>query len=222
MVNIYMKNDIYIIGSGGFAKEVTFLIEEINKVNNDEWNISGYIDEESKRGFVNGKYAVTLTDEEIVESKKTTFVANGIGNPKKKKKIINKLKLNENMVFPNLIHPSFIGDLDKISFGEGNIITANNIFTTDIKIGSFNIFNLSCTLGHDATIGDFNVFNPTVNLSGGIKVSNTNLIGTGVQILQYIEFLADEIIIGAGAVVSKSIREPGTYVGIPAKKLEKK
>ena len=36
--------DIVIIGAGGFGREVAWLIEDINKVNN-EWNIVGFVDD---------------------------------------------------------------------------------------------------------------------------------------------------------------------------------
>ena len=45
------------------------------------------------------------------------------------------------------------------------------------------------------------------------------LVGTGAQILQGLT-ICDDTIIGAGAVVTKDILEPGTYVGIPAKKIK--
>jgi len=217
-----MKKEIFIIGSGGFAKEVAFLIEDINKSHKDEWIIRGFVNSQEKLGTQNGKYSVVTTDDEISNSQENIFVALGIGEPNLSKKIITKFKSNKNISFPNLLHPNFIGDIDGFKMGEGNIITSGNIFTTDIIIGSFNIFNLGCTLGHDAVIGDFNIFNPSVNLSGGVKISNQNLIGTGAQILQNITFECDRVIIGAGAVLSKNINEPGVYIGIPAKKRDEK
>ena len=64
-----------------------------------------------------------------------------------------------------------VGDWEQIKIGEGNIICAGNIFTTDIEIGSFNVFNLDCTVGHDTVIGSYNIINPSVNISGGVKIT---------------------------------------------------
>ena len=36
--------DIYIVGAGGFGREVLWLIQRINNVNL-EWNIKGFIDD---------------------------------------------------------------------------------------------------------------------------------------------------------------------------------
>lgn len=210
-----MIKDIYILGSGGFAKEVAFLLESQNKYKRI-WNIVGYVDKPDLLGTNNGKYYVTTTENELIELKREINIAIGIGKPTIVKRIIEMLKQNNFIKFPNIIHSSVIADWNAIKIGEGNIITANNVFTTDISIGSFNIFNLSCTLGHDSTIGNFNVFNPTVNLSGGLKIGDANLIGTGAQVLQYLE-IGNNITLGAGSVATKSLIEEGIYVGIPAK-----
>jgi len=211
---------ILIIGSGGFAKEVAFLIEDINK-SKQEWDFLGYIDQSAEIGSQNGKYKVYEHDDWLMKIDFEIHVVFGIGNPQTVKKVHEKLSMNTNIKFPNLVHPNVIGDWERIKTGQGNIICAGNIFTTDIEFGSFNIFNLDCTIGHDTMIGNFNVFNPSVNLSGGLNIADECLIGTGAQILQY-KKIVSQAIVGAGAVVTKDLLEPGIYVGSPAKKLEKK
>ncbi|MBJ05266.1 MAG: transferase [Flavobacteriales bacterium] len=210
-----MKN-IVIIGSGGFAKEVAFLIDEINKVNKI-WNILGYID--SDIGKYNGKYSVFQNDEWLITTKKPINVAFGIGSPILLKNLSDKFIKNKNLCFPNIIHHNVIADWEKIDIGRGNIICSSNIFTTDIKIGSFNVFNLNTTLGHDSCIGNYNIINPSVNLSGGVDIGHFNLIGTSATILQYVK-INNEIIIGANSLVNKNIVEKGVYVGAPCKKIK--
>lgn len=208
--------EIVIIGSGGFAKEVAFLIEEINKLNKI-WSFLGFIDKEV--GKKNGKYSIINNDEWLIKLKNEMHVAIGVGDPKLIKKLSHKLAQNPCLKFPNIIHPNANGDWKMIELGMGNIVTSGINFTTDIQIGSFNVFNLSCTIGHDAIIGSYNVFNPTVNISGGVKMGDEVLIGTGAQILQYVK-ITDKTIVGAGSVVTRDITESGTYVGIPARKIK--
>jgi sugar O-acyltransferase (sialic acid O-acetyltransferase NeuD family) len=210
-----MKN-IVIIGSGGFAKEVAFLIEDINHKGN-EWNLLGFIDE--KVGEFNGKYKVYQNDDWLFSIKEEIFVVFGIGDPALVNKLVSKFKKNDNIKFPTIIHPNVVGDWEQIIIGEGNIICAGNIFTTDIQIGSFNIFNLDSTIGHDTVIGNYNVINPSVNISGGVVLEDKILVGTGVQILQYKKIISNTII-GAGALVTKDIIESGVYVGSPIKKIK--
>lgn len=208
---------IVVIGSGGFAKEVAFLIEDINK-KNKEWEFLGFIDQNSEIGSFNGKYQVYQHDKWLEEVDFELYVVFGIGTPNVVKKIVLALSENSSIKFPNLIHPNVVGDWERIQLGQGNIVCAGNIFTTDIEIGSFNVFNLDCTIGHDTIIGDYNVINPSVNISGGVQIKGESLIGTGAQILQYLS-IVPEVIVGAGALVVKNIDEKGVYVGAPAKKL---
>lgn len=212
--------DIVIVGHGGFAKEVALLIDDINR-ERKTWNILGYIsDNTGNTGSPHGKYMVFNSDSWLEDLDREMHVSIGIGNPNVINKVRSRLSRNDNLIFPNIIHPRATIDRDRVMFGEGNIVCAGTIFTTDIVVGSFNIFNLSCTIGHDVVIGDCNVFNPTTNISGGVRISNEVLIGTGSQILQYLS-ICNESVIGAGAVVAKDIDEPGIYVGIPARKLNK-
>ena len=207
--------DIVILGSGGFAKEVAFLIEDINKIKK-EWNLLGYI--APNVSTKNGKYSVIGDDDWLIKQATPIYVAFGFGNPNLIEKLYKKLQSNKNLFFPNLIHPNVIGDWEKIEMGVGNIICASNTLTTDIKIGNFNVINLDCTIGHDTIIRNYNVINPSVNISGGVILNNNILIGTNATILQYHK-IESNVIIGASPLVTKDIVESGVYVGVPVKKI---
>ncbi len=220
METMNVKKDIVIVGHGGFAKELAFLIDEINR-QEATWNILGYISNNCEDvGTSHGKYKIYNSDDWLKKTDANINVILGIGDPKIINAVSSKLLKNKNLTFPNIIHPEVVRDEDRVIFGAGNIVCAGAIFTTDITVGSFNVFNLNCTVGHDSKIGDCNVFNPTVNISGGVDIGNKVLVGTGAQVLQYLS-VCDEVIIGAGAVVAKNVEGSGTYVGIPARKLSK-
>lgn len=205
----------YIIGSGGLAKEVLRLLLDTG----EKYPFKGFIDFNPKSGeiFADGNnYPVLdensfLTDSNINKENSAVFL--GIGDPKKSVEILHKYK---GFIFPNLIHPSFVGSSHSITFGQGNIITAGCIFTVDIKIGSFNIINLNTTIGHDTEVGNFNVMNPGVNVSGGVQIGNGILLGTNSTVLQYLK-IGDSSILGAGAVLTKDLEPNSLAVGIPAK-----
>ena len=213
-----MIKDIVIIGAGGLAKEVAFLIEEINK-EKMQWNILGFIDNNEKNvGVKLNDIPIIGTDDWLISQGKSMNIAFGIGYPNLIKKLSINYNKNSFFEFPNLIHPNVIGNWNNISLGDGNIICASNVFTTSIHIGSFNYFNFACTIAHDSIIGNYNIINPTTIISGGVKIEDEILLGTGSIILQY-NNVCSKCVIGAGSVVTKSILKPGTYLGTPAKKL---
>lgn len=56
-------------------------------------------------------------------------------------------------------------------------------------------------------------------LTAPVSIGNDCWIGSRVIILPGVS-ICDRVIVGAGSVVSKSIQEPGIYVGNPAKKIK--
>jgi sugar O-acyltransferase (sialic acid O-acetyltransferase NeuD family) len=214
--------DLFIIGSGGFAKEVAFVVFEINKQSN-EYNFSGFVDTAEDKFRNIGKVAYPIIPENEFlnnEAYANAAVAIGIGNPKIIEKVTSKFRSNKfSFLYPNIIHPNVLGHWDSIILGVGNIITANCVFTVDIIVGSFNIFNLSTTIGHDTKIGDYNVINPGVNISGGVKIGNKNLLGTNSTVLQYIS-IGDNSILGGTALLSKNLDSNWVAVGVPAKPIK--
>ena len=202
-----IKN-IVIVGKGGFAKEVKWLIDRINQ-NTKEWNFLGFIDQRADAENVVGD------DDFVANMHEELSVVLAIGNSKLRNSIYKKYKENKHLNFPNLIDPS-VKMSESIYLGEGNIICANNVLTVDIVLGSFNIINLNCTVGHDVNIGSFNTINPNVSISGNITLKNYIEVGTGTKIIQG-KTVGDGVIIGAGSVVIHDISAENTVVGVPAK-----
>jgi sugar O-acyltransferase (sialic acid O-acetyltransferase NeuD family) len=208
--------DIVIFGTGGMAREVAFLIEEINSVS-PQWNFLGFVESNPERvGEQVGKYRVYCTDDELVSKKLAAAIA--IATPATIQKIAARFADYSNLDFPNLIHPNVLRDKSTFVLGRGNILCPGNIFMTDISIGSFNIFNFNCAYGHDVTIADYCVFNPGINMSGGVQIGSKCSIGAGATILQYLR-IGDDVTVGAGSVVTKDVAAGTTVVGIPAKPL---
>ena len=88
-------------------------------------------------------------------------------------------------------------------------------------MGKHVIINLSCTLGHDCIVNDYCTINPGVNISGKVVLKECVDVGTGTKIIQG-KNVCKNVTLGAGSVVVKDIKEPGIYVGVPAKKNQKK
>lgn len=203
--------DIVVIGAGGFGREVEWLIEDINKTDKS-WNFLGFIDENVRVGQKIGKSSV-IGDLSWFKTHKCHAIL-AIGNPLAKATTIEKIHAYE-LSFPILIHPSVIMS-SQVTLGEGSVICAGCILTTNILIGKHVIINLDCTIGHDAIIDDFSTVLPSVNISGFVKVGKKVSLGTGTQIIQNIE-VGENTIVGAGSVVVKSLPSHCTAVGVPAK-----
>ncbi|WP_423736753.1 acetyltransferase [Chitinophaga caseinilytica] len=204
---------IFILGSGGFAKEVYSLIHAIGG-----YVVEGFIDLSAREPVQLGPVSLPVFAESYLEElTEKPALAIGVGDPKLIQKLVSKFGADHE--FPNLLHPTVIGHFDDITFERGNIVTASCIFTISIKVGSFNIFNLNTTIGHDVVIGDCNVINPMVNISGGVTIGSGNLLGVNSTILQY-KTIGNGSVIGASSLVTKDVEDSVLVLGVPAVKLK--
>lgn len=207
---------IAIAGSGGFAREILTLIDDINQ-RQPTYEVVGFVDNDTSK-TIHG-YPVIGDDDYVNQIKEPLSVVIAVGEPHLKKKIRNKYT-NPLVKFPSLIHPSvLIGSKDTVCVGEGCVICAGCILTTDIKIKDFVTLNLMCTVGHDTEIDNYCSFMPSVNISGEVKVDEGVYVGTGAKIINQLE-IGNNTIIGAGAVVAKSLPADCTAVGVPAKPIK--
>jgi sugar O-acyltransferase (sialic acid O-acetyltransferase NeuD family) len=124
--------------------------------------------------------------------------------------------------FATLIHPNT--EISRwIEIGEGTVICAGNIITTNIKLGAHVQINLDCTIGHDAILGDYTTLAPGVHVSGWVHFGKRVYVGTGAVIINGTEdaplTIGDDAVIGAAACVVKPVPPGVTVVGVPAKPL---
>jgi sugar O-acyltransferase (sialic acid O-acetyltransferase NeuD family) len=209
--------DLYIIGAGGFGREVAWLVKRINDVE-PTWNLKGFIDDNTTlHGTLEDGYYVVGDCAYLAAIEQEVWVVCAVGAAKVRKKIIGKLK-SSNVKFATLIDPSVMRS-ERVTIGEGSIICAGTIITVDVSIGEHVIVNLDCTIGHDDTIRDFVTLYPSVNVSGNVIVGECTELGTGMQIIQG-KNIGKESIVGAGAVVVRDIPEKCTAVGSPAKPIK--
>lgn len=210
-----MKKKICIFGTGGFGKEVLCCLIDIYK--NEELNeIACFMvdDENYTTSSVLGIDVLRFSDfnPELYD----LFVA--VGDPVTRKKIVEKMP--NSTTYATIIHPSVI--LSKwVEIGEGSILTAGSILTCNIRLGKHSHLNLNTTIGHDCNFEDYFTTAPNVNISGNCNFGECVYFGTSSSVRQGIS-ICDNVTIGMGAVVVKSIVESGIYIGSPAKKLEKK
>lgn len=212
------KKEIVIVGSGGLAREVRWLIEECNK-KQEKWEILGWVSKE-RQGSVYDGLPILGDDEWLINHNSPIDVAVAIGDGKLRKKIVQILKCNRNITFPTIVAPSAEMS-DSVILGEGAIVTAKSVITVDIIIGSFFFCNLCCTVGHDCRFSDFVTLNPGAHLSGNVILEECVTIGTGANVIQGIT-VGKNTLIGAGAVVVNNIESDCTAVGVPARPLKKK
>jgi sugar O-acyltransferase (sialic acid O-acetyltransferase NeuD family) len=205
--------DIVIIGAGGFGKEVAWLIEQINRVN-QTWNLLGYVDDNKPVGTeINGTPILGPID--WLKDQKLSMVCS-ISQPTIRHQIVEAL-INTQNEFVTLIHPK-IEFSDSVTIGAGSLICEGAKFTVNISIGNHVIIYHDSIICHDTIINDYCTILPSVNISGNVHIDHMTTLGTGSKVIQNLK-IGSNVMIGAGSVVIRDIGDNLTAVGVPAKTL---
>lgn len=210
---------IAIYGAGGFAREVAWLVESCCDERCLYDPVCFIEDDESRWGTVlNGIPVVGL--EEAAAKYVDAEVVVAVGNPRTREALAAKAAA-AGLGFATLVHPR-VERSRWIQYGEGTIICAGCILTVNISLGRHVQINLDCTVGHDVIMGDYTTLAPGVHVSGWVHFGKRVYVGTGAVFINGTRekplAIGDDVIIGAGACVTKSI-ESGTWGGVPARNL---
>ncbi len=203
-----MKN-VIIIGAGGHAKVVADIIQ----CSGD--HVLGFLVSGTTDNTFLGK--PILGKDSDYDLYPDAYFVIAIGNANARERISSNMP---NAKWYTAIHPTaVISTLDTI-IGEGTVVMANAVINPCAHIGKHCIVNSTAVVEHDNNIDDFVHVSVGTKLAGSVTVGKRTWLGVGATISNGISICSD-CMIGAGAVVVKDIVEPGTYVGVPAKKLTK-
>lgn len=214
-----MENDcgIVFVGAGGHARSI---LEAMT----DTSNVLGYIDLKDCGGLrrKDGTVLERIGDDahdHLPDCAKNnrliiSLVAGATCSLDLRKRVIEKYK---GCKFATVVAPTaYVAD--DVTIDEGSTIMHHVFINCGSVVGKHAVLNTSAVIEHDCRMGD-NVFvGPGAVLCGGVTVGNNVFIGANATLKPCIN-ICDDVVIGLGAAVLDDITEPGTYVGIPAKKI---
>jgi acetyltransferase-like isoleucine patch superfamily enzyme len=178
-----------LIGAGGFANEV--------KAHMNDFDMICFVDDIYYQP--NDKNIKPLS--EFIPNEYEVLIA--IGDSAARAEIVSRLPI-ETKYF-TFIHSSAMIMGNDVEIGEGSIVCAGVIVTTNCKIGKHCHLNLLTT--------------PGVQISGNCVIGDRVYFGTHSSIRQKTKVCSD-VIIGLNAGVIKNIEESGTYIRTPTKKIK--
>ena len=191
----------------GFFEEIVELCEECG------YEILGYV-EDAPNG---SKYEFLGNDEYMMqeaERYKDIHLCLVPDNPKTRKRLYDKYH-NAGYEFETVISP--VAKVSKSAMiGEGCMVQAGCNVSASVHLGKCARLNCCANIMHDVWIDDFCVVAPSAVLLGQCRIQNGSYVGANATLLPNV--MIDGVIVGAGAVVTKSIRKK-TVVGIPAREI---
>lgn len=140
-----------------------------------------------------------------------------VGNQNIREKLLNEIE-QMGAKLPVIIDGSVtVGS--NVRIGVGTVILPGAVINYGARIGRGCIVNTGATVDHDGVLEDFVHLSPGVHLAGGVHIGARSWLGVASAVINHCSITAD-CMIGAGAIVCRDITEPGTYIGVPARKRE--
>lgn len=191
--------DVIIIGAGGHARVIADIVTAAGD------RVLGHLDDNAP---ALGKV------KDYVNYPNAHFII-GIGSAAVRQRIARQMA---GVQWYTAIHPTaVIGS--GVTIREGTAVMAHAVMNAGASIGAHCIVNTGAIVEHDNQIGDFAHISVGAKLAGTVTVGESSWIGIGAVVSNNLS-ICGGCMIGAGAVVVKSITEPGTYVGVPARRIQ--
>ena len=128
-------------------------------------------------------------------------------------KIIEPVNLYGCTLQDNVFVGPFVEIQNDVTIGERTRIQSHSFICSNVIIGA------DCFIGHGVMfINDKFIDRKLSKDFLPTKIGNKVYVGSNSSIMPVT--ICDDVVIGAGSVVTKNITESGTYVGNPARKLK--
>ena len=201
-----MKEKLVMIGAGGHGK----VCAEIAKLNGYQTVV--FLDDQATH---DAAAAGPTSDFMLYIPDYVFFVA--IGNAQTREAFVGKI-LDAGGTLVSLIHPHSTVSESAI-IGWGSVVMAGAVINPGAVLGNGVIINTCSSIDHDCSVGDFAHVSVGSHLCGTVTVGAHTWIGTGATVSNDVSICGD-CMIGAGTVVIRNIQEPGTYVGVPCRRIK--
>ncbi|APG60119.1 NeuD/PglB/VioB family sugar acetyltransferase [Christiangramia salexigens] len=203
-----MKNKVFLFGAGGHSRSVISLLRD------QGYDVLGIYDD-----------AFDKAKEEFIHSVKILGKIENYNYPNKiilsigdnhKREVIFRQK-RDRIYMGNISHSrSFI---DKsVILGRSNLIFGNTFINSNVEIADNNIINTGSIIEHEVIIGSNNHVSVGTIICGRSKIGDNCFLGAGSVINDSVS-ICNNVLIGSNSTVTRSIEEPGVYVGQPTRKI---
>lgn len=209
---------VAIVGAGGFGREVLTVLRSIDPDEAD-LKFAGFVSkDEPDSDLLHRARARWLGDDDtfLRDPCADAYVV-GIANPLQRQEIA-RLFDGSGLEAISLIHPSAVIGFD-VEIGRGAVVCAGAMITTNVRVGMHVHLDRLVNIGHDCVLKNFVTAHPGAIISGGVTVQQRSVIGAAACVLPRCRISSD-VVVGAGAVVTKDVQASTTVVGVPARSLE--
>lgn len=200
---------LILVGGGGHCRSVIDVIESVGYI------IEGILDLPSEVGNTILGYPVIGTDDRIPEFVNTCDFVITVGFVKDvslRVKLCDKVQSAGGHLATIVASTAYVSHHATVNYG--TVVMHHAFVNAGAIIGKNVIVNTFANIEHGVCIGDHSHISTGAMINGECIVGNRCFIGSQ-SVLNNCINICDDVIVGAGSMVRKSISFPGIYSGNP-------
>ena len=201
---------LLLIGGGGHCQSVIEVAESCGRT------IHGILDVPSEVGKEVLGYPVIGTDAEMahyVDTCEFVVTVGFIKDPALRIRLYNQVLENGGKLAILIAPTAYVSRHAQI--GKGTVVMHHAFVNAGAEVGENVILNTFCNVEHGVRIGHQCHISTGVMVNGDCNVGNNCFIGSQSVLANGVS-ICDDVLVGAGSFVRKSILKPGVYSGNPA------
>lgn len=201
---------LILIGGGGHCQSVIEVAESTGR------EILGILDLPEEVGKLVLGYPILGTDDQLTDYVKTCEFVITVGfikNPSLRIRLFNRVREAGGVLATLIAGTAYVSR--HASLGAGTVVMHHAFVNAGAVVGENVIINTFCNIEHGVSIGNQCHISTGTMVNGDCKIGNNCFIGSQSVLANGIS-VCDDVVVGAGSLVRKSIIKPGVYSGNPA------
>lgn len=209
---------LLIIGARGWGREVYQAISKTEEVKNGELVIKGFLDSKSDAfDGLRGNFPPIICSPEdyLIQPDDLFFVA--MGDPHWRKHYAELIESKGGRFYTYISPDAYV--LDTAVIGEGSFIPQWTSVSDNVILGKHVVLHAFAVIGHDSIVRDFGTLLSDAFVGGCCEIGECSQMSPKSMIIPH-KKIGDNVVVGAGSVVMRNVKDDISVFGNPAKKIE--
>lgn len=209
-------SELLLIAASGLAREVLATVRR-----SGQYDIVGFLDDDEELSGIDVDGAPVLGPISDAPDYNHAFILVCIGSGRARKTVVDRLTALGISAsrYATVIDPS-VHTPEECRIGHGSILLQNVTLTASVTLGSHVVAMPGVTFTHDDDVADFATFAAGASLGGGVRVGRAASIGMNSSVRERTSVGAYATV-GMGAAVLSNVPEGETWVGVPARPIDR-
>lgn len=203
---------VVVVGAGGHARSLISVIKD------EEVVVTAVYDD----SFYDPAYSQSVLDVPVLGGLSDVPIGNSVlpasGDNATRERFARLVVGQRKCVLAKYISKRATVSAFGVTVADGSCVLPMAYVGPSAMIGVGCIINTGAIVEHDTQIGDYSHISIGATIAGSVSIGERCFVGAGATVIDKVT-VCRSVFIAAGAVVVSDITAPGTYVGIPARRL---